>query len=164
MGVSGDLYRFVLLLHILTVVVAFGSFMASAAYARLARERGGPEGVAINEASAAVTKRVSQGAFWAVPLLGILLVVLSDGAIGFDEAWISLSFLLYIAAAILLAAVVIPTQRRTNQLAAESVANRSAETGRGEMVRLDKKLAAFSGVFNLLFLVILALMVFQPGG
>ncbi|CAN5183115.1 hypothetical protein BH24ACT1_BH24ACT1_05780 [soil metagenome] len=163
MGVSGGLYRFVLLLHILTVVVAFGSFMANAAYARLARERGGSEGVAINEASAAVTKRVSQGSFWAVPVLGILLVVLSDGDFGFDEPWISLSFLLFIAAAVILVAVVIPTQRMVNQLAAESVANRSSGTGQGEMVRLDKKLAAFSGVFNLIFLALLALMIFKPG-
>ena len=163
MGVSGGLYRFVLLLHILTVVVAFGSFMANAAYARLARQRGGSEGAAINEASAAVTKRVSQGALWAVPVFGILLVVLSDGAIGFEELWISLSFLLYIAAAALLVAVVIPTQRRTNQLEKENLDRTSPGAGGSERVRLDKKLAASSGVFNLLFLAILALMIFKPG-
>ncbi|HVL04154.1 MAG TPA: DUF2269 family protein [Acidimicrobiales bacterium] len=163
MGVSGGLYRFVLLLHIVAVVVAFGSFTANATYARLARQRGGSEGVAINEASAAVTKRVSQGALWAVPVFGIFLVVLSDGAIGFEEPWISLSFLLYIAAAALLVAVVIPTQRRSNQLAAEAVANLSSGTERGELAQLEKKLAAVSGVFNLLFLAVLALMIFKPG-
>ncbi|HEV2811153.1 MAG TPA: DUF2269 family protein [Acidimicrobiales bacterium] len=163
MGVSGGLYRFVLLLHILTVVVAFGSFMASAAYARLARERGGSEGVAINEASAAVTKRVSQGSFWAVPIFGILLVILSDGAIGFEEPWISLSFLLYIAAAALLVAVVIPTQRRTIQLDRKNLGGTSPGAGGGERARLDKKLAASSGVFNVLFLAVLALMIFKPG-
>lgn len=163
MGRSAALYNVVLLLHILTVVVAFGSFMANAAYVRLARERGGAEGVAIAEASAAVTKKVAQGTFYAVPVFGILLVVVSDGSIGFEEPWISLSFVLYLAAAVLLAAVVIPAQRRSNQLAAESVAERSPEAGQGEMERLDKKLAASSGVFNLLFLAILALMIFQPG-
>ena len=163
MGVSGGLYRFVLFLHVLTVVVAFGSFMANAAFARLARERGGAEGVAINEASAAITKQVSQGAFWAVAVLGILLVILSDGGIGFGEPWISLSFLLFIAAAVILVAVVIPTQRQANQLAAAAVNDQNPETGRGQRNRLDKKLAAFSGVFNLLFLAILALMIFKPG-
>lgn len=163
MGVSGGLYRFVLLLHILTVVVAFGSFMVNAAYVRLARERGGAEGVAINEASAAVTKRVSQGSFWAVPIFGILLVILSDGAIGFEEPWISLSFLLFIAAAALLVAVVIPTQRRTIQLDRENSGGTSPGAGGSERARLDKKLAASSGVFNLLFLAVLALMIFKPG-
>jgi len=163
MGVSGGLYRFVLLLHIVTVVVAFGSFTANATYARLARQRGGSEGVAINEASAAVTKRVSQGALWAVPVFGIFLVVLSDGVIGFEEPWISLSFLLYIAAAALLVAVVIPTQRRSNQLDKEMLAGRSPAAERGERARLDKKLAAFTGIFNLLFLAVLALMIFKPG-
>lgn len=152
MGVSGSLYRFVLVLHILTVVVAFGSLVTNAAYARLARERGGAEGVAINEANASVTKRVAQSSFYAVAVLGILLVVLSDGAIGFAEPWISLSFLLYIAAAVVLLALVIPAQRQANALA----------EGAGD--RLDKKLAAYSGVFNLIFVAILALMVFKPGG
>ncbi|HEV2069888.1 MAG TPA: DUF2269 family protein [Acidimicrobiales bacterium] len=163
MGVSGGLYRFVLLLHIVAVVVAFGSFTVTATYARLARQRGGSEGVAINEANAAVTKRVSQGALWAVPVFGIFLVVLSDGAIGFEEPWISLSFLLFIAAAALLVAVVIPTQRRTNQLDKEILGGRSPNAGGSERTRLDKKLAASSGVFNLLFLAVLALMIFKPG-
>lgn len=163
MGVSSGIYNLVLLLHILTVVVAFGSFTANVAYVRLARERGGAEGVAIAEASAAVTKRVAQSTFYAVPVFGILLVVLSDGSIGFEEPWIGLAIALYVAAAVLLAAVVIPAQRRSNQLAAESLASPSSKAGTGETERLDKKLAASSGVFNLLFLAILALMIFKPG-
>ena len=159
MGVSGSLYRFVLVLHILTVVVAFGSLVTNAAYARLARERGGAEGVAINEANASVTKRVAQSSFYAVAVLGILLVVLSDGAIGFAEPWISLSFLLYIAAAVVLVAVLIPTQRRINALAA----GRSGGDEEGARPRLDKKLAASSGIFNLIFVAILVLMIFKPG-
>lgn len=164
MGVSGGFYRFVLLLHILAVVVAFGSFMANAAYARTARQRGGAEGLAINEASAAVTKRVVQASFWAVPVLGILLVVLSDGTFGFDQLWISLSFVLFIAAAVILVGVVLPTQRKVNELAAQSLAKGSSTTGAGDQERLDKKLAALSGVFNLLFVALLALMIFKPGG
>jgi uncharacterized membrane protein len=163
MGVSGGLYRFVLLLHILTVVVGFGGFIVNAGYARQARKRGGAEGLAISEASAAVTKRVSQSAFYAVPVFGIPLVLLSDGTFGFEEPWISLSFVLYIAAAVILVAVVLPSQRGSNELAADLVADRSSDTARGEMERLDKKLAAFSGAFNLLFLAILALMIFKPG-
>ena len=160
MGVSGGLYNLVLLLHILTVVVGFGGFIASAAYARLARERGGAEGLAISEAGAVVTKRVAQSAFYAVPVFGILLVVLSDGTFGFEEPWISLSFVLYIAAAVILLAVIVPAQRQSNQLAAGQLAGGK---GQGGLDRLDKKLAAFGGVFNLLFLALLALMIFKPG-
>jgi uncharacterized membrane protein len=163
MGVSGGLYRLVLLFHILTVVVGFGGFIVGAAYTRVARERGGAEGVAISEASAAVTKRVAQSAFYAVPVFGILLVLLSDGTFGFEEPWISAAFVLYIAAAVILLVVVVPSQRKANELAAASVSEPSPGTHRGEMERLDKKLAAFSGVFNLLFLAILALMIFKPG-
>ncbi|MDQ3353639.1 MAG: DUF2269 domain-containing protein [Actinomycetota bacterium] len=164
MGVSGGLYNLVLLLHILTVVVGFGSFISSAPYARLARQRGGSEGLAIAEASASVTERVAQGSFYAVPVLGILLVVLSDGAIGFEEPWISLSFLLYIAAAVILRVVVIPAQRRSNAVAAELVANPGGKGAHGgELEKLGQRLAAFGGVFNLLFVAILALMIWKPG-
>ncbi len=163
MGVSGSLYRLVLLLHILTVVVAFGSLITNAAYARLAREHGGAEGLAISQASASVTKGVARGTFFAVPVFGILLVVLSDGAIGFDEPWISVSFLLYIAAAVVLLAVLIPTQRQVNAVAAEQTTGSPSGPGQGSRTRLVKKLAAFEGVFNLLFLALLALMIFKPG-
>lgn len=159
MGVSGSLYRLVLLLHILTVVVGFGSLISNAAYARLARERGGPEGLAISEANAAVTNRVGRGTFFAVPVFGILLVLLSDGTFGFEEPWVSLSFLLYIAAAVILLVVLIPTQRQVNAAAAGTGAG--GVTGSRE--RLVRKVAAFEGIFNLLFLAVLALMIFKPG-
>jgi uncharacterized membrane protein len=163
MGVSGGLYRLVLLLHILTVVVGFGGIIVNAGMARAARQRGGAEGVAIGEASAAVTKQVSQNAFYAVPVFGILLVVLSDGTFGFEEPWVGAAIVLYLAAAAILVAVVGPSQRRANELAAGLVANRSAGSAGAEMKQLDKKLAAFTGVFNLLFLAVLALMIFKPG-
>ena len=163
MGVSSGLYRFVLLLHILTVVVGFGGIIVNAGMARAARQRGGAEGVAIGEASAAVTKQVSQNAFYAVPVFGILLVVLSDGTFGFEEPWVGAAIVLYLAAAAILVAVVRPSQRRANELAAGLVANRSAGSAGGELEALDKKLAAFTGVFNLLFLAVLALMIFKPG-
>ncbi|MDP9452783.1 MAG: DUF2269 domain-containing protein [Actinomycetota bacterium] len=167
MGVSGGLYNLVLLLHILAVVVAFGGFITNAPYARLARQRGGAEGLAIGEASASVTERVAQSSFYAVPVLGILLVVLSDGAFGFDELWISLSFLLYIIAAVILRAMLIPGQRRANRLAAERVAAPAGVGGGGsrvgELERLGQRLAALGGVFNLLFVAILALMIWKPG-
>ncbi len=163
MGVSGGLYRVVLLLHILTVVVGFGGIIVNAGMARAARQRGGAEGVAIGEASAAVTKQVSQNAFYAVPVFGILLVVLSDSTFGFEEPWVGAAIVGYLAAAAILVAVVVPSQRRANELAAGLVANRSAGSAGAEMTQLDKKLAAFTGVFNLLFLAVLALMIFKPG-
>lgn len=164
MGVTGGLYRTVLLLHILTVVVGFGGFIVNAAYARVARERGGAEGLAIAEASTAVTKQVSLGAFYAVPVLGILLVVFSDSAFGFGDPWVSLSFLLYIAAVALMVAVILPTQRKANALAASLVSAQPAAARRGEMEVLGRKLAAASGAFNLIFVLVLVLMIFKPGG
>ncbi|HWH36114.1 MAG TPA: DUF2269 family protein [Acidimicrobiales bacterium] len=164
MGVTGWLYRTVLLLHILTVVVGFGAFIANASYARLARQRGGAEGLAISQASTAVTRQVALGAIYAVPLFGILLVVLSDGIFGFGDPWVSLSFLLYIVAVALLVAVVLPAQRRADQLGASLVAGSAGGAGaQSELDALGRKLAASSGAFNLLFVVLLALMIFKPG-
>ncbi len=149
MGVDGEIYQLVLVLHIASVVVGFGAIALNGVYARQAHRRGGAEGVAIGEANRAVTRAASSFVY-AVPLLGIALILLSDDTWAFDQLWISLSFLLYLVAAGLLGAVVIPSQKRI-----------SAATG--DLDRLQAKVAAGTGAINLLVVVLIALMLWKPG-
>lgn len=149
MGVDGDVYRLVLLLHIAAVVVGFGAIGLNGVYARQARQRGGAEGAAIAEATRAVT-RTAASSMYAVPFLGIALVLLSDGTWGFDQAWISLSLLLYLVAAGLLGAVVIPSQKRISAAG-------------GDANRLEGKVAAATAAINLLVVVLIGLMIWKPG-
>lgn len=149
MGVDGEIYQLVLVLHIAAVVVGFGAIALNGAYARQAQRRGGAEGVAIGEANRAVTRAASSFVY-AVPLFGIALVLLSEETWAFDQLWISLSFLLYLVAAGLLGAVVIPSQKRISAAS-------------GDLDRLQAKVAAGTGAVNLLVVVLIALMIWKPG-
>lgn len=168
MGVGSGLYNVVLLLHVTSVVVGFGPLFVAGAYTRSARTRGGAEGAAIGQANQQVIERLAEKAIYAVPVFGILLVVLSDGQWGFEQLWITLSFVLYIAVVVLLRVVVIPTQRQLNEATAAPASSgratgaRQASSG-GQLEQLTKKLAASNGALNLLVVVLIGIMIWKPG-
>ena len=134
--------------------------------------RRGREGAAIGEA---VDKgyKFAEWPIYAVPVLGILLVLLSDDVFKFSQVWISLSFLLYIVAIGLLHGVHLPTVRRINALLKELAGTGHGgrpDAGEGgpppqvaELDQLGAKAGVVGGILNLLTVVILFLMVFKPG-
>ena len=158
MGVDGDLYQLVLVLHILSVIIGFGGMFIAGFYGNEARLRPGAEGLAVAETTLKVTGRIPTVAVCAVLPLGILLILLSDDTWKFSEAWISLSFLLYFVLMGLATGVQVPTIRKM-------VAMRSGTGGAQsmEMQAMGKKVATVSAIVNLLWVVILFLMVFKPG-
>ena len=158
MGIDGDLYQFVKVLHILAAIIGFGGMFIAGFYGAEARNRPGPEGLAITETTLKVTGLVPTMAVYSVPILGILLILLSDDTWKFSEAWISLSLLLYIVLVALAVTVQVPAIRRM-------VAMRSGSEGAQslEMQALGKKAATVSAIVNVLWVVILFLMVFKPG-
>jgi hypothetical protein len=93
-----------------------------------------------------------------VPVLGILLILMSDDAIKFSAMWVSLSFLLYIVLMGLATGIQVPTIRKM-------VAMRAGAEGAAsmEVQAMGKKVATVSAVVNVLWVVILILMVFKPG-
>src|SRR5829696_4848005 len=95
-GVNSGIYKLVLVLHLIAVVAGFGPLAINAFYGAQARRRGGREGLAVAEANFWVSDRVATPFVYAVPVLGIALVLLSDDVFGFDQAWVSFSFLLYL--------------------------------------------------------------------
>jgi len=158
MGIDGDLYQFVKVLHILAAIIGFGGMFIAGFYGAEARNRPGPEGLAITETTLKVTGMVPTMAVYSVPILGILLILLSDDLFKFSEPWISLSFLLYIALIVLAVAFQVPAIRKMVAL--------QAGGGSGsfdEMRRLNKTVATTGGIVNLLWIAILFLMVFKPG-
>jgi uncharacterized membrane protein len=158
MGVNEDLYNVVLVLHILAVIIGFGGMFIAGFYGNEARNRPGAEGLAVAETTLKVTSLIPTMAVYTVPILGILLILLSDDTWQFSQAWISLSFLLYIALIVLAVTVQVPTIRKM-------VAMRSGTQGAQsmEMQAMGKKVATVGGIVNLLWVVILFLMVFKPG-
>lgn len=158
MGVDGDLYRAVLVLHILAAIVGFGGMFIAGFYGNEARDLPGREGLAVANTTLKVTGRIPTVAVCAVPILGILLVMLSDDSIKFSAMWVSLSFLLYIVLMGLATGIQVPTIRRMVAMRAGADGAQSME-----MQAMGRKVATVSAIVNVLWVVILILMVFKPG-
>ncbi|MDQ2827319.1 MAG: DUF2269 domain-containing protein [Actinomycetota bacterium] len=157
MGIEGNLYQFIKVLHILAAIIGFGGMFIAGFYGQEAKKRPGKEGLAIGETTLKVTSLVPTMAVYAVPVLGILLILFSNDAWKFSQAWISLSMLLYIVLIVLAIVVQVPANRRMVALQAEPGASPA------EVEALNKKLAMVSGIVNLLWIATLFLMVFKPG-
>ncbi len=168
-GAGSGLYKLVLVLHLLCAIVGFGSVMLAGVFASKAQARGGREGLAVTEVLVDVAEHWSEWFIYAVPILGILLILLSDDAWKFSQAWISVSFLLYIVGLGVSHGVHFPNLRRMNALAAELLAGGPSAAGQGpppqvaELEARGKKAAAVGMFLNLLVVAILFLMVWKPG-
>ena len=160
MGVPDTvLYNLVLVLHIAAAIIGFGGTFVSSFYGLEAKRRPGPEGAIIAATTATVTEKVPTMAVYSVPVLGILLILLSDDTWKFSQAWISLSFLLYIAIVVLTLVVYVPNQRHL-----VATRNRMGEGGPNSgLAAAERKAGTVGGILNLLWIAVLFLMVFKPG-
>ena len=158
MGVGGDLYNVVLVLHILASIIGFGGMFIAGFYGNESRSLPGREGLAVAQTTLKVTGQIPTVAVCAVPILGILLILMSEDAIKFSAMWISLSFLAYIVLMGLATGIQVPTIRRMVAMRAGAEGAQSAE-----MQAMGKKVAMVGAIVNLLWVVILILMVFKPG-
>jgi uncharacterized membrane protein len=163
MGLNGGLYKFLLVLHIVAAIVGFGGSFLAGMLGLEAKKRGGTDALAITRSTLAVTERVSLMAIYAVPVLGILLILTSDDVWKFSQAWISLSFLLYIAAVGLYHAVHRPNLHRMNVLMGNVSSGGAGREGLTELQERGKKAGAVGGILNLIWVAIVFLMVFKPG-
>ncbi|MGI8778256.1 MAG: DUF2269 family protein [Acidimicrobiales bacterium] len=158
MGIDTGAYKFVEVLHVLAVVVGFGGIVVGGIFGAKAKSRGGAGGQAAAEVAFDVTEHWSQWFIYAVPVLGILLVLMSDDSYKFSQAWISISFLLYIVFVGLMHGLHLPNIRRMNELITGA--------GADDVAELDaraKKAGVVGGALNLIWVVVVFLMVFQPG-
>lgn len=167
MGLNSGIYKFLFVLHILAVIAGFGPTIAAAVYGAKAKARGGTEGQAIAESTYDVISQFAEWFIYAVPILGILLILTSDDAWQFSDTWISLSFLLYFVSLGLVHAVHRPNLRRMNAAMAEL--NAGGPPGGGpppqvaELEQRGKKAAAVGGLLNVILVAITFLMVWKPG-
>ena len=167
-GLNSGIYKFLLVLHLVAVVVGFGSVMLNGVYAARAKRAGGREGVAISEANTFVSDKVAELFIYAVPILGILLIVTSDEVWEFDQKWISFSFLLYLIGLGLSHGLLRPTVKKLNALTAQLAAAGPMPSAGGpppevaEVEALGKRAGAVGAVLNVIVVVVIALMVWKP--
>ncbi|MEV4946480.1 hypothetical protein [Streptomyces sp. NPDC053755] len=152
--------KVLLSLHVLVAILAVGSItVAASMFPRYAREAAGgadPDGRAAG--IAALLHRVCRGyavAGLAVPVLGLA----TGAALGvLTDAWLLVSLVLTLIAAGLLALGILPGQRRLLATGGEAPPA-SEEAVRSTAARLTM----LTGVFNVLWAVVVVLMIVRPG-
>ena len=162
MGTDTGIYKLVLLLHIVAVVVGIGGTMLNGVYAAKAKKAGGPAAGAIMQANFDVTM-IAEKIIYTIPIWGILLVVMSDKAFEFSQAWISISLVLYIVALGIAHGVMVPSAKKMFAVGAKMGSGQGGPSDVAEAEGLQKKLAAGGMSLNLLAVALIALMIWKPG-
>jgi len=165
---GSTLFFIVLTLHILCAIVGFGAVFLNAIYGQQAKAHKGPEGLAIADANYLVST-VGEYFIYAVFLLGIALVLIGDPIVKFSQTFVWLAMTLYLIAIVLSHTILLPGVRRLRALMNEL--NQSGPPPAGgpppqvlEMEKVGKRVGATGATLDLMLIVILTLMVFQPGG
>jgi len=133
-SITSSGYRIVLLIHILSVVLAFGPNFVGP----ILRRNG-----ATNLGMTKMSRAVQLPSIAITFLSGILLIVLSDEVWSFEKPWISTAFLVAIAAGVVLFLLA-------------TVYERSDEGA-------EKLVGMYSGILHLLLVVGLVMMIWKPG-
>lgn len=167
MGPGSGLYKLLLLLHILMVIFGLGSVSLNALYGREARVRRGAVGLGITEANLFVTD-IATYIIYLIPVTGILIVLASDKLVKFSQTWIWLSLLLWVVGVGISHGVMKPTVKKM------IVAMREMESGPppaggpppqvAQLEKLGARLGQFGPILTVLLIVIVALMIWKPGG
>lgn len=140
-------YKFVLLLHIITVIVATAPAVVHPLLVEFEKRRTDGDLVALAGRLSA-TSRVYAISLVVTGVIGLGLISMSGDAIGWGDAWISLSILVWVVVNGLLHGALIPAEKA---LAA------------GDETAIEK-FDMIGRIIVVLMLVLLYLMVLKPGG
>ncbi len=163
---ASGLYKTLLVLHILTAIVGLGAVMLNGLYAAQAQKRPGPPGRAVSEANFAVST-IGEYFIYAIPVFGILLVIVGHPVWKFSQTWIWLAMLLYVVAIGISHSILIPGHKKINALLAEMEQGPATAGGPPpqavELQAIGKKMAAAGATLNVFVAIFLILMVWKPG-
>lgn len=144
----GDgVYKLLYLAHIVGFLVAFAPAVIHPVLSAQAKKRGEAELVALTGPMAANGRRLHFPALVVVGGLGLGLVLVGDNLWGFDQAWVSLAFLVWLAMCGVVSGLLLPAERK---LAAGDLA-------------AERQVAIGGQVATVLLLVMLYLMIWKPG-
>ena len=155
-GVNSGIYKFLLVLHILSAIVGLGAVMLNGLYAAQTQKRPGPAGRAVFESNVYVSQ-IAEYVIYAIPVFGIALIYTSDKAWKFSQTWVWLSLVLWFALVGLLHGVHRPNVRQLDAL----VGSGSGDVA--EMERRGRLASTMGAVLSLIVVATLVLMVFKPG-
>lgn len=146
-------YTVLAIVHIVTVVVGIGTVSLNGLYGAQAKAAGPNGGNAVVRANHHVSG-IAEYFIYAIPVTGILMVLDHD-AWDFDQTWVWLSIVLYVAAVGVAHSILIPGSRRMIELT-------QGPPG-PELENQGKKMAIGGTINNLLAVALIVLMVWKPG-
>jgi uncharacterized membrane protein len=146
-SVGSTPYKIVLLLHILSVLVAFAPAFVWPITNVALRSRNEKLGQGVAAQIVRNSMTVHGPALVLTGVFGILLIVLSDEAWEFSQVWISAAFLLWFALLGVVFGGLVPAERKV------ALGDDAAE----------KKVSMFGGISHLLLLLMLIVMIWKPG-
>lgn len=162
----GTAFNVLVLLHVLCVVGGFGAVAYNGLYASLARRRSGGGASAVIDTNILVSG-LAEMLIYAALLFGIGAVTASHSMVKFSDAWVSAAFAVYLVEIGILHGWIRRHQRSYSGLvrAMEEATGRQPASGSDVALlhRLEKRVVAGWGVFNLLVVGAVYLMVFRPG-
>ena len=158
------MYKFLLILHLLAVVFGIGPMVLNGVYAAKAKKLGPPGQGAVMSVNFDVSM-VAEKIIYLIPVFGILLVLVGgdDHNLEFSQTFIWLSLLLYIVALGISHGVMVPGAKAMQAIGAKFASGQGTPADGATAAGLEKRLAAGGMALNLLAIVIIVLMVTQPG-
>ncbi len=166
---KGDFgYDLLYTLHILAIVIGFGTTFAYPVYARRARQLPPNEGYAITHTSIEVGKILTTYVIWAAGLFGIILVGVSD-AWEFSQTWVSIAFVLFFFGVLFSWFVHSQNLKKMDELQARLVAGDAKPNPGGgpppevaELQARGKRAGMTGGILHLVFLLLVIDMIWKP--
>lgn len=167
MGLDGNLYQAMVVIHILTVLFGLGPLVLAGLLAAKAKALPPAQGAALAKAQFEFND-VASKIVYLIFVTGVAAVFMSDGYWDLGDLWLSLSMLTYIVALGISHGMVVPNHRRMVALMQELAGLDGAQlSGPPEQaVELGdraKRAAAMGATLNLLTVFLVYLMVFKPG-
>jgi uncharacterized membrane protein len=142
------LYKLLYLGHMLSFVVAFAPAVINPIL--IARLKAGDDPSVLGRVSGVLHlngRQIHLPALVALGGFGLAMVLTSDDAFAFDQAWVSLAFLVWLAIAGLVTGVLLPNERKLSE---------------GDL-SAEKKVERGGQIVTVLTLVMLYLMIWKPG-
>ena len=170
-AVNSSAFKLVLVLHLLSVVIGFGGITLIGFVGASSQRYPGPPGQAVFDTSQRLGK-VAEYFIYAVPVFGIALLFISttngNHVYWWDQTWVSLSLLIYIAMVGFIHALHLPNLRKMGELMAEISAGPPPAAGGAppqvaELQARGQRAGLYGGISNLAWVVVLFLMVWKPG-
>jgi uncharacterized membrane protein len=161
----GTTYNVLVTLHIICVIGGFGGLAFNALYMSLAQRRPAGGTSAVLEVNRMVSG-LAEFLVYGVVLFGIGAVAASHKQVHFSDTWVSVALGLYVVIVGVLHGWIRPNQRRyssvVTKLEQPATEGGDRSTDVAALRKYEQRVGFGWGAFNVLFIAVVALMVFQP--